>query len=184
MIDIKQLESLEAKQLEQLQTLTNPLRLKIYTKFKTPQTVTRAAEDLAIDRNQLYYQLRIMRKVGLIKKVDSHQVGHLTESVYQSEEHMNFNRHNIENPGPKEPYFDLICEVAKETSDDCEQSLSRGGSLKAGTSRKTLKIKKEDMDTVPKRISELMIEFMASLDDFNDDDGEMDYSVTLTHFEM
>jgi hypothetical protein len=184
MLDIKNLEGLEQEQLEQLQILANPLRLKIFTEFGSAKTVTKAAEGLKMDRNQLYYQLRIMRKVGLIKKVDSHQVGHLIESVYQSIERLNFERRNIENPGPKEPYFELICGMAKETWNDCERSLSRGGNLKAATSRKIFKVKKEDMGTVPKQISKLMKEFMASLGEFNDDDGDVDYSVTLTQFEM
>ncbi len=184
MLDTKSLNELDNEQLEQLRALTDPMRLKLHAALNEPRTISEVAVILGVDRMSLYHHLQVLLKHDLVKLIETRRVKNLNESVYQAVEILNFIHRGSEESGPKEPYFQLIMNITNETNEDCSNSLRRGGELKAAASRNVVKIKKEDLSTVPKQIGELMREFMEKVNELHNDDGDVDYSVTVSHFEM
>lgn len=186
MLDPSVLEKLDPKQLEQLQVLTaHPLRLQLFQELRNPMSATEAAKALGVERTSLYYHLQVLLKTGLIEEVETRKVRHLTESVYKRAiDRIDFTRSRFDEPGPFEPYHQVIMGICEGTTEDCRRSLSRGGDLKAAATRVIMRIKSEDRETVPKQISELMREFTAKVKELNEDEGDVEYSITVAHFEM
>jgi len=186
MLDTFNLAKLDPKQMVQLRTLTDhPLRLKLFQELRYPMTAAEAAAVLGVKRTSLYYHLQVLLKNGLIEEVETRKVRHLTESVYKrAVERIDFTRSNYEDPGPSEPYFRMIMGITQGTTDDCMRSLIRGGNLKAATTRVSIMISSDSLETIPKKISKLMREFTAQVKELDEEAGNIEYSVIVTHFEM
>lgn len=185
MLDTKSIEKLTDRELEQLRALTDPLRLKLFNQFREPRTVTEVASILGLERTSLYHHLQVLLKAGLIEEVETRKVRHLTESVYmRAVERVDFTRSRYDDPGPIEPYLQAIMVMSQDTDEDCRKSLTQNAKAKAASRRIIVKIKSEDLETTPKKISLLMHEFIDKVRELEDEDGDIDYSVTVTHFEM
>jgi DNA-binding transcriptional ArsR family regulator len=177
------LEQLNTKQLEQLRALTEPIRLKLFAVLRDPKTVTEAASVMGVDRTSLYYHLRVLLNTGLVEEVEVRRSRNLNESVYKAVDRVVFSRLPGEDPGPEAPYLRLVMNLVQGANDDCQRSLSRGGDLKAAARRIIMRFKPESLATKPKQITEMMHEFVDRLKELNDDEG-VEYSITVTHFEM
>ncbi len=183
-LNTKSLESLDAQQLEQLKALTDPLRLKIFKTLREPGTVSEVAAVLGMDRTSLYHHLKVLLKTNLVTQINVRHIRNLEESVYQAVDCLDFTHQDCPEPGPREPYTKLIMGITMDTGEDCYRSLSCDSERRAAASRKILKIRKDKLSITPKRISELMREFMEKVKELEDEDGDVEYSVTVSHFEM
>jgi len=184
LVDILELEELNSREIEQLQVLANSLRLKIFKELRSPKTVTEVAKALGLDRKPLYYQLGLLLEADLVKKTEQRQVGHILESVYKANDWVNFTRSRSTTPGPYEHYGNMILELSHDTFKDCHDSLQADPTVKAASRRIIMKIKSDDLETVPKQISQLMHEYINKVLELGTEDGDVEYSVTVTHFEM
>ncbi len=184
MLKFKDIENLETKELERLQTLLDPVRRKIFKELRSAKTISEVAAGLGIDRKPLYYHVQVLLKAGLVEKVEERKVGHLLESVYKAIDRIDFTRSHCKDPGPCELYGQVIMALTRETYDDSFQSFQKDPLIKAASRRIIMKIKSEDLATIPKQISELMHEFVNKVLEFDQEDGDVDYSVTVTHFQM
>jgi DNA-binding transcriptional ArsR family regulator len=71
--------------LETLRVVADPLRNQMLEIFiEKPHTVRQVAEKLGLSPSKLYYHVSLLEKHGLIRVVETHQVGNLLEKVYQA----------------------------------------------------------------------------------------------------
>ena len=185
MINTDIIENLSAKELEQLRALTDPLRLKLHTNFREARTVSEVAAIVGVERTSLYHHMQVLLKAGLIEEVETRKVRHLTESVYKkTSDRVSYTRSNHKDPGSHELYSEGIMAMSREAYDVCQRSLSRETHVRAASRRIMLKFKQEDIDIVPKQVAVLMHEFIDKVKELDYEDGDVEYSLIVTHFEM
>lgn len=170
--------------LKRLKALTDPLRLRLFYFFSERHTVKEAAQALGVKPNALYHHLSVLKKVGLVEVVDKKKIRNLTTNFYQAKKDIEINRHKMTDPGPKAPFFDAIKSIAWSTYEDCTRELASAPHKKAFAGRSFIKIKKDKLDDLPKKIAAASKEFLIKLEAMGDEDGDVRYSVTIVEFEM
>ncbi|HHY87293.1 MAG TPA: helix-turn-helix transcriptional regulator [Chloroflexi bacterium] len=71
------------RDLETLRVVVDPLHRQIYEVLRPrPQTIKQVAGQLGLAPSRLYYHFNQMEGAGLIRVVETRQVGNLTEKVY------------------------------------------------------------------------------------------------------
>lgn len=68
---------------ETLELLGDPVRLEIIEQLSEPRSVTEIAEAMDVPRTRLYHHVRLLEEAGLIRVVETREVGALTERRYQ-----------------------------------------------------------------------------------------------------
>lgn len=72
------------RDLDTLKALADPTRLTIIEALLEPRTVTQLADRLELPRTRLYHHINLLVERGLIRVVETHQVGAIPERVYQA----------------------------------------------------------------------------------------------------
>ncbi len=181
MLNPSNLENISEEQLKRMRALSDPLRIKVLMKLFNPMTVTEIAKSLDVDRNSLYYHIRILLKNKLIEKVETHQVGHLTESVYKIVDGLVMKRY--EDHGPFETYRHLVVGLLQETLDDCVGSLSQEKEVKFGGGRTVIKVKSENLSKYSLELQEKAIKYLDEVKAMEEEDGDANFSITIVQFE-
>jgi DNA-binding transcriptional ArsR family regulator len=65
-----------------LAALYDPLRYRLFRLLETPRSVAELAADVDMPANRLYYHLRRLVDVGLVRQVDARANGRHTERIY------------------------------------------------------------------------------------------------------
>jgi DNA-binding transcriptional ArsR family regulator len=70
--------------LEALQVLAHPLRVRLLSALREPASAATAARDIGEPRQKVNYHLKELERVGLVRPVEQRLVGNLVETLYQS----------------------------------------------------------------------------------------------------
>jgi len=183
-VDITSFIPDDENRLKMVKALTDPIRLRLFYFFSEPHTVREASEALGVKPNGLYHHLNILKKTGLVEVVEKKKVRNMTQNIYQVTEHIDLDRHKMRDPGPKAPFFEIIKNIAWTTYEDCSRELTTAEGKKAYAARFFVKIRKDDLTHLPKKIAQASREFEEKIKSMGDESGDIRYSVTILEFEM
>ena len=183
-MDLTKIIPEDKDRLKILRALTDPIRLRLFYFFVDRHTVKEAAEALGVKPNGLYHHLSVLKEAGLVEIVDKKKVRNLTMNYYKATKDVLLERHKMTDPGEKAPFFDIIVNVAWSTYEDCCRELTTQEDKKAFCSRFFIKLKKDDLATIPRKIAAASKEFEEKLKEMGCDDGDVRYSVSILEFEM
>ncbi len=96
---MEQLDYLEVDDIEVLQVLDNPLRIRILREMMDPVPVKDVAEALDVPPTRLYYHVNLLEEAGIIAVVETRKVGAMIQKVYQA-------RARGFRPSPRLPFSD------------------------------------------------------------------------------
>ena len=181
MLNPEQLENLDDEQLKQLRALMDPLRMKLFMLLHKPMTVTQLANSLKVERHSLYYQVKVLLKADLIKKVETHQVGHIVETVYQAKDMRLRHRPGLE---PNEPYQQFVLTMLQQTIEDFYKAMTRYDRLRGGADRLTLEINSDNFESKLKKFEEITQEYIEKMSELEDEDGDISYSISIAQFKL
>ncbi len=182
MLDLQNITALDDEQIKRIRALVDPLRMKICIKLHEPMTITELAKSLGVDRHSLYYHIKVLLKADLIEKVETHQVGHLVESVYKATDFKLQHRPEAE---PVEVYQSFILNDLQQTIEDFYKAMERHqGQTHGGGGRLVLKINSENYEAKLDQFKKLSFEFFDRMKELEDKDGDMDYLFTVEQFIM
>ena len=185
MLDKAEIEHLDSLQLRQLRVLTDPLKVRLLNELQKPKTVSEIADILGLERNSLYYHIRILVRLGMVEEVEVRKVKNLSESVYKAVWEHNFSHDVNPESAPMEDYYQAIDTIMREISRDCHHSTASGKKPVATVARRVLRIKPEKFKETKSRLMEMEKKFMEGVIGLDDDDDEgIEYSVNITQFEM
>lgn len=78
------LDYLEVDDIEVLEVLSNPLRVRILRHLMEPASVKEIAEALDVPPTRLYYHVNLLEGAGVIAVVETRKVGAMLQKIYQS----------------------------------------------------------------------------------------------------
>ncbi len=86
--------------LAQLRALNNPLRLEIHSRLEDggPASARELAEQMGLDELRLYYHIKILAKVGLIKAVSNRATATKPEVIYSAADRIWVAGFDLNNP--------------------------------------------------------------------------------------
>lgn len=78
------LDYMEIDDIEVLQVLNNPLRVRILRQLMEPASVRDVADRLKVPPTRLYYHVNLMADAGILAVVETRKVGAMLQRVYQA----------------------------------------------------------------------------------------------------
>jgi DNA-binding transcriptional ArsR family regulator len=78
------LDTYEIKDVETLEVLNDPTRMRILHLFQEPRSVRELAEALDVPVTRLYYHVNLLEEKGLIEVVETRKVGAMTQRIFQT----------------------------------------------------------------------------------------------------
>lgn len=80
---MKPLEYMEVEDIEVLEVLNNPVRIRILRHLQEPRSVKEVAERLDVPTTRLYYHFNLLEEAGIVAVVETRKVGAMLEKVFQ-----------------------------------------------------------------------------------------------------
>jgi DNA-binding transcriptional ArsR family regulator len=81
---MEQREVMEFEDIEALELLNSPIRVRILRHLLEPATVKDVAENLGVPATRLYYHVNLLESAGIIATVETRKVGAMLQKVYQT----------------------------------------------------------------------------------------------------
>ncbi len=167
---------------EQLLALREPIRYKLFSALKSPRTITEVAEILGVDRKTLYYHLKVLLEVGLVEKVESHQVRGCIETVY-IKRGFYFDADQPEDLATIKELRLLGLQMMQDLYEDFMRMVSKEPHVKGGFNREQIRVKSENTESFKVIIGEILSETWARIGELGDDDGDVVFTVANQFFE-
>ena len=189
---MEQLDYLEVDDIEVLQVLNNPIRIRILREMMAPVSVREVAEALDVPPTRLYYHVNLLEEAGIVVVVETRKVGAMVQKIYQA-------RARGFRPSPRLPFsgrdpqelakiatgvvLDGARVDAEEALTDHFERLREGGenSTLAGSFGRTLGFFTEDEARV---FAEKLSKFIEEEFDPHDRSEGREYGLTLAFFPL
>lgn len=81
---MEQLDYLEVDDIEILEILNNPLRIRVLREMMEPASVREVAEALDVPPTRLYYHVNLLEDAGIVAVVETRKVGAMVQKIYQA----------------------------------------------------------------------------------------------------
>lgn len=81
---MEQREVMEFEDIEALELLNNPLRVRILRHLFEPASVKTVADRLGVPVTRLYYHVNLLEDAGIIAVVETRKVGAMIQKIYQT----------------------------------------------------------------------------------------------------
>ena len=81
---MEQREVMEFEDIEALELLNSPIRVRILRHMLEPASVKEVAENLGVPATRLYYHVNLLEEAGIISVVETRKVGAMLQKVYQT----------------------------------------------------------------------------------------------------
>jgi len=175
----KQVSDLE---LSRLKMLAHPIRLKIYNALSSTLSVREIARTIRIDRELLYYHVRELLKYDLIKVVEIKREKNTSEAFYRRVEDISITLA----PGQKDDISgNAIACVMQSMVDDFVIADKARDDVVASATRRTLKVKPENLEQVVREMIELREEVWEKFKSQSDEDAEdaVELEILLAFFQ-
>jgi len=156
-------------ELSRLKMLAHPIRLKIYNALSSTLSVREIARTVRIDRELLYYHVRELLKTDLIRVAEVKQEKNTREAYYRRVDDINITIM----PGQRDEISgNAIACVIQSMVDDFVVADKTRDDVLASASRRTLKVKPENLNQVAQEIIKFREEAWEKLKMLSDEDSE------------
>lgn len=161
---------------ETLELLGDPVRLEILEQLSEPRSVTEIAEAMGVPRTRLYHHVRLLEEAGLIRVVETREVGALTERRYQvSARSFRPSERFLEQALPREQAEAMLTALFGATRADFVRAVDEGiATLRDDASSRTLTLARRILHLTPSRLAGLIddVEHLVSSYESDDDDPD------------
>lgn len=173
--------------LDQIEALSNPLRIRILRNAGVPVTVAELAERLDVPPTRLYYHVNLLVDQGMLVQVDQRKSGARIERIYQrTADNFRLGAELIEQiDDPAEAARAAVAVVLDPTRAECEDFLAEAfaGRVGSGTfGRTVVRLTDDQVQEFVERLESLFEEMRAVSK--SDSRRSFSYTVALVPIEM
>jgi len=169
---------------DQINVLKEPVRLNIHNALSRPRTLAQVAKKLGLKRDSLYYHLRILEKAGLVDEYERRQVRNLSEVVYIAKDLV---RLPDDDKPIKENTQAMRALIGREISDIAEEvrhAIEKEPCFNVGIKRISLRLSVKNLKKTIPLIMELRKEFLEKVEQFDEEDGDMEFCQATILYEL
>jgi DNA-binding transcriptional ArsR family regulator len=161
---------------ETLDLLGDPVRLEIIEQLSEPRSVTEIAEAMDVPRTRLYHHVRLLEDAGLIRVVETREVGALTERRYQvSAKSFRPSERFMEQSLPREQAEAMLTALFGATRADFVRSVDEGiVSFRDDKDSRRLTLARRLLSLTPEKLAALVDDIESLISSYDSDDDDPD----------
>ena len=171
---------IDASRVLKFKALSGPLRIKMIPHLSEPHTVKQVADILGMDHHALYHHMRVLEKAGIVELVKTHDTGNITEKYYKLVENWIVMPLLSEQITELQP---LVRQSALSIIEDMNLAL-HSGQEQGTVHRIFLTISDNNILEKKRQINGLIKDFINRIQEIEEKDGKLVYSVNMIHFLM
>jgi len=141
-----------------LDVIADPVRMEILEQLAEAKTVKELAQDMEVPRTRLYHHIGLLVDAGVIRVVESREVGALTERIYRvSAKSYQPSPKMLESIEPRKQAQVILDSLFATTRADVIRSVEEGlVTFEESADERTVEVSRRGFRLAPEKLSELI----------------------------